>query len=120
MERDRGRGYGACMTNIAETLADAVKSFGVNAVYGQAQEIEGTTVVPVAIVGYGFGGGSDAGEDGGSGGGGGGYTLPIGAYVGDSLGVRFQPNPVALLAVGIPFVWVAGRALSLVIKALKK
>ncbi|MDQ1529903.1 MAG: hypothetical protein QOE37_8 [Microbacteriaceae bacterium] len=108
------------MTNIAVTLAETIKSFGVNAVYGQSQEIEGTTVVPVALVGYGFGGGQDAGEEGGSGGGGGGYTLPIGAYIGDSLGVRFQPNPVALLAVGIPFVWVSGKALALVIKALKK
>jgi uncharacterized spore protein YtfJ len=120
LERTCDPGYGASMTNIAETLAAAVKSFGVNAVYGQSQEIEGTTVVPVALMAYGFGGGSDGGEDSANGGGGGGYTLPIGAYVGDSLGVRFQPNPVAMLVVGIPFVWVAGKALALVIKALKK
>jgi uncharacterized spore protein YtfJ len=107
------------MTNIAVTLAETVRSFGVNAVYGQAQEIEGTTVVPVALVGYGFGGGSD--EDGASGGGGGGgYTFPIGAYIGDSLGVRFQANPIALLVAGVPFVWAAGKALRLVIRALKK
>ena len=59
--------------------------------------------MPVALVAYGFGaGGATDGDGTGSGGGGGGYTLPIGAYVGDSLGVRFQPNPVALLAVADP------------------
>ena len=52
--------------------------------------------------------------------GGGGYTMPIGAYIGDTLGVRFQANPVALLAVGIPFAYVTGKALTSVIKALKK
>ena len=111
------------MTNLAVQLADTVKSFGVSAVYGEAQEIEGTTLVPVALVAYGFGAGQGegpGGEGNGGGGGGGGYTLPIGAYVGDSLGVRFQPNPVALLAVGIPFTIVAGRALARIIKALKK
>ncbi len=110
------------MTNLAVQIAETVKSFGVKAVYGEPQDIEGTTFVPVALVGYGFGGGDGEDPDGnhGGGGGGGGYTLPIGAYVGDSLGVRFQPNPIALLAVGVPFVWVAGKALARVIKALKK
>src|SRR4051795_1375572 len=109
------------MSNLTVQLADTIKSFGVKAVYGDAVDIEGTTVVPVAVMAYGFGGGGGSGEDGqGEGGGGGGYTLPIGAYVGDSLGVRFQPNPIALLAVGIPFVVVVGRALARVIKALKK
>lgn len=106
------------MTSLPQQLAESIKSFGVHAVYGEPLDVEGTTVVPVALLAYGFGGGGD-GEDGG-GGGGGGYTLPIGAYVGDSLGVRFQPNSVALLAVGIPFVWAAGKALSRVIRALKK
>jgi len=110
------------MTNLAVQIAETVKSFGVKAVYGDPQDIEGTTFVPVALVGYGFGGGDGTDDEGnqGGGGGGGGYTLPIGAYVGDSLGVRFQPNPIALLAVGIPFVVVVGRALARVIKALKK
>jgi len=110
------------MTNLAVQLADTVKSFGVKAVYGETQDIEGTTFVPVALVAYGFGAGSGESADGetGGGGGGGGYTLPIGAYVGDSLGVRFQANPVALLAVGIPFVWIAGKALARIIRALKK
>lgn len=106
------------MDSIPVQIANVMKSVGVQAVYGEAQEIEGTTVVPVAVVGYGFGGGGD--EQNGSGGGGGGYVWPVGAYVGDSLGVRFQPNPVALLVVGIPFVWVTGKALARVVRALKK
>ena len=106
------------MTSLPQQLAESIKSFGVNAVYGEPIDVEGTTVVPVALLAYGFGGGGDG--EGGGGGGGGGYTLPIGAYIGDSLGVRFQPNSVALLAVGIPFVWAAGKALTRVIRALKK
>lgn len=111
------------MTNLALQLADAVKSFGVQAVYGDSREIEGTTVVPVALMAYGFGAGSGSGtgdEGDGEGAGGGGYTLPIGAYFGDALGVRFTANPVALLVVGIPFVYVTGKALTAIIKALKK
>jgi uncharacterized spore protein YtfJ len=111
------------MTNLAVQLADTVKSFGVKAVYGEPQDIEGTTFVPVALVAYGFGAGEGEGPDGegnGGGGGGGGYTLPIGAYVGDSLGVRFQPNIIAVLTVGIPFVYAVGTALSRIIRALKK
>ena len=67
--------------------------------------------------GYGFGGGGDAEENGG--GGGGAWAIPVGAYVGDSLGVRFQPNPIALIAVSVPLVWVSGKALARVLKALK-
>ena len=33
---------------------------------------------------------------------------------------RFEPNVIALLAVSVPFVWVAGRALARIIRALKK
>ena len=105
------------MASIPIRIADTLKSFGVQSVFGEAREIEGTTVVPVAVIGYGFGGGGD--EENGAGGGGG-YVWPIGAYVGDTLGVRFQANPVALLAVGIPFVWATGKALSRIIRALKK
>lgn len=115
------------MANLAVQIAETVKSFGVNAVYGTPLEVDGTTVVPVAVVAFGFGGGEGKGTGPGSegsgeggGGGGGGYTVPIGAYVGDALGVRFQPNVIALLAVGVPFVWVAGKSLSRVIRALKK
>jgi hypothetical protein len=45
--------------------------------------------------------------------------VPIGAYIKDKTGVRFEPNPIALLAVAIPFVWVATRGIALVFKALR-
>lgn len=106
------------MSSLPVRLADTLKQFGAQVAYGEEREIEGTTFVPVALVAFGFGGGGDQDDNGG--GGGGGYVIPVGAYVGDSLGVRFQPNPVALVAVAIPLVVVSGKALARVVKALKK
>jgi uncharacterized spore protein YtfJ len=109
------------MTNIALKLAEATRSFGVKSAYGEPVEIDGVTIIPVAFVQYGFGGGGD--ENGGDaemgGGGGGGMSIPVGAYVKSAGGVRFDPNLVSLLAVGIPFMWVAGKALARIIRALK-
>jgi uncharacterized spore protein YtfJ len=111
------------MSNLVLKLADSVKNIGVSSAYGEPVELDGVTLVPVALVEFGFGGGSDgdsedAAEAGG--GGGGGFSIPIGAYVRDRNGLRFEPNVISLLAVGIPFIWVAGKALSRVIRALKK
>ena len=110
------------MGNLTQHIADSVSSVGVRAAYGEPVEIDGTTIVPVAIVGYGFGAGEgDAGNSGeGAGGGGGGYAAPVGAYVTRDGYTRFEPNTIALIAVGIPFVCVAGRALARVVRALKK
>lgn len=47
------------------------------AVYGEAIERDGVTVIPVARTMWGFGGGSGPGDDG-QGGGGGGMTIPVG------------------------------------------
>lgn len=109
------------MTNIALKLAENVRSAGVKAAYGTPVDVNGSTLVPVALVYYGFGGG-DAGEEGGGagGGGGGGLSLPIGAYVKSGGRLRFEPNVISLLAVGIPFLWVAGKALSRIARALKR
>jgi uncharacterized spore protein YtfJ len=73
------------MTNLVAQLADSAKDFGVQAAYGDPIEVNGSTVIPVAIVWYGFGGGSidEATGDSkvatmkgvGSGGGGGGYSV---------------------------------------------
>lgn len=111
------------MANLTNQLADTVTKVGVNTAYGDPIEIDGTTVMPVACAGYGFGAGEGGGPDGGaegSGGGGGGYAVPIGAYVTRDGVTKFEPNLIALLAVGIPFVCVAGRALARVIRALKR
>jgi uncharacterized spore protein YtfJ len=109
------------MTNLAEKLAEATRSVGVTSSYGDPVDVDGATIIPVAYVWYGFGAGEDTSdEEGGSGGGGGGASVPIGAYVKSGGTVRFDPNIISLLAVGIPFVWVAGRALARIIRALKR
>lgn len=106
------------MPNIALELGEKSASFGVKSAYGEQQDVDGIRIVPVAVSWSGFGGGSD--EAGNGGGGGGGYALPVGAYIRKGDDLRFEPNIVSLLAVATPFVWIAGRALSRVIRALKK
>ena len=108
------------MTNLALKLAENARSIGVKSVYGEPIELDGVTLVPVAIVKYGFGaGGDDEAADGG-GGVGVGVSMPIGAYISSGGTVRFEPNVISLLMVGIPFVWVAGKALARVTRALKR
>lgn len=106
------------MPNIALDLGAQAAQFGVTAAYGEQQDVDGVRIVPVALAWTGYGGGQD--EAGNGGGGGGGYSVPLGAYVRRGDDLRFEPNIVSFLAVAIPFVWVAGRALSRVIRALKK
>ena len=109
------------MTNLALKLAENARSIGVKSVYGEPIELDGVTLVPVAIVKYGFaaGGGDDEAADAG-GGVGVGVSMPIGAYISSGGTVRFEPNVISLLMVGIPFVWVAGKALARVTRALKR
>lgn len=106
------------MPNIALELGKQTADFGVRSAYGAQEDVDGTKMIPVALTWSGFGGGSD--EAGNGGGAGGGYAIPIGAYISRGGNLRFEPNPVALLAVAIPFVFVTGRALSRVIRFLKK
>ena len=115
------------MTTLIERLADSVPSWGAKLAYGDKVSVNGQEILPVALVVFGFGGGEGSGEGPdsddvvsrgeGSGGGGGGYALPIRAYVGGPNGLRFQPNPVALLVVAVPLVSAAGWALSRIIGA---
>ncbi|MET0955533.1 MAG: hypothetical protein ABWY68_06240 [Cryobacterium sp.] len=109
------------MTNLALKLAENARSIGVTSAYGDPVQIEGVTIIPVALVQYGFGGGGEGGdEEGAAGGGGGGMAIPIGAYVKSGGAARFEPNVISLLAVSIPFVWVAGKAVARIIRALKR
>ena len=108
------------MANLAVELGKLAASSGVKSVYGEQQDVDGVRIVPVAVTWNGFGAGSDGSEEGGSGGGGGGFSAPVGAYVRSSEGIRFEPNLISLLAVGIPFVCVTGRALARIIRALKR
>lgn len=105
------------MPNIALELGKQAASFGVKSAYGEPQEVDGVTITPVALAMTGFGaGGADEGE----GGAGGGVAIPLGVYVRREEGLRFEPNLVTLLAVAVPFVCVTGRALTRIIRALKK
>ena len=110
------------MANLTQHIADTVSAGGVHAAYGDPVDLDGTLVVPVAVASFGFGaaeGSSDTNGEG-TGGGGGGIALPIGAYMTRDGYTRFEPNTVALLLVGIPFVCVAGRAIARIIRVLKK
>ena len=111
------------MKNIAKELAESMPNIGAKLAYGEPIEVAGTTIVPVAMGSYGFGAGEGVGEgeeNEGSGGGGGGMAIPVGAYITKNGSTRFEPNPVALIAVSIPFVCVAGWAVARVVKAWKR
>ena len=113
-----GTGYGGVMPNLALELGKQTASIGVTSVYGEQQDVDGVRLIPVALTWSGFGAGEETG--GGSGGGGGGVAIPLGAYIRKGDDLRFEPNLISLLTVGIPFVWVAGRVLSRLIRALKR
>ena len=104
------------MPTVAEELAESVPSRGVKIAYGEAVVMGDTTIVPIALVTYGFGGG---GEGQLSGGGGGGATMPLGVYVTRGATTSFRPNPIALLGVSIPLVCAAGWAIARIVKAMR-
>ncbi|HEV7955541.1 MAG: hypothetical protein JWL94_1288 [Microbacteriaceae bacterium] len=119
------------MSNLVERIAESMSSLGVRRAYGEPVTIGGAELIPVALVYFGFGGGkgesegSEGGDDkqpagSGEGGGGGGASIPIGAYVTGFDGPTFKPNPIALLIVSIPVLWVGGHSFARVIRALKK
>lgn len=110
------------MADLVLELAETVAGVGVKTSYGDPVDLDGTKVVPVALGYYGFGAGSgsDGSGDQAGGGGGGGLSIPLGAYVGRAGGdVRFEPNLIGLILVATPLVWVTGKALRWVIRALK-
>ena len=111
---------------LHDLAAKVPASIGTQVAYGEQVDLDGTKIIPVAYAAFGFGagegtdkGGSQGGTEG-SGGGGGGVSIPVGAYISRHGNVRFEPNLIALLVVGVPFVWVAGRALARVVRALKR
>lgn len=106
------------MPDIAVELGKNAASIGVQSAYGEQQDVDGIRIIPVAASCHGFGGGED--DKGVQAGGGGGYAFPFGAYIRRGGDLRFEPNTIALLLAAIPFVWVTGRALSRIIRALKR
>ena len=118
------------MTNLVEKMTASVPSWGAKMAFGESIVVGGQEVVPAALVIFGFGGGGGSGkwpergtvpegQGEGSGGGGGGYVLPIGAYVGGPDGLKFRPNPVAMIIVSVPLLSAAGWAVARIITAAK-
>lgn len=96
--------------SVVGNLVESFRSMAVQRAYGEPVQVGGETLLPVALVQAGFGAGGDA--DGEGGGGGGGLVLPLGVYAGREGGPAvFRPNPVALLAVATPIVWIVARVL---------
>jgi uncharacterized spore protein YtfJ len=90
---------------IQELLHSLVNQAGAKTVYGEPISAEGRTVVPVARVRCGFGGGSGKreGQQQGGGGGGGFIAKPVGFIEISGAGSRFVPIvdvPAIALAVG--------------------
>ena len=118
------------MVSPLESLTASAPSWGAKMAFGESVTVGGQEVVPAALVIFGFGGGTGSGkwpgggkgpegEGEGSGGGGGGYVLPIGAYVGGPDGLKFRPNLVAMVIVGVPLVSAVGWGLARIIAAAK-
>lgn len=102
------------MADAMQSLTDTFKNVGVARAYGEPVRLGGKEIVPVALVSFGFGGGTEGGEPegGGAGGGGGGFVFPLGVYTHDDGGrLVFRPNPLSLTACLVPLVCAVGFAL---------
>ena len=125
------------MAGITDRTAGGVPSWGAKLSYGERQSVDGVELLPVAFVAFGFGAGEggtglNAPSEGtgvsgaevagahGEGGGGGGASIPLGAYIGGPDGLRFRPNPVVLLALGISVIGALGVSISAIIAATKR
>lgn len=107
------------MADTFASLVDTFKNVGVTRAYGTPVNVGGQEVIPVALVSFGFGGGSEPG-DGASGGGGGGMVIPVGVYTTVNGQTVFQPNTLALFACLVPLVAVTGTAVRRAIAAARK
>lgn len=102
------------MADAMKSLAETFKNVGVSRAYGEPIRLDGKELVPVALVSFGFGGGTEGGDPdaAGSGGGGGGFVFPLGVYTHDDGGrLTFRPNPLSLTACLVPLVCAVGLAL---------
>lgn len=97
--------------SLTHALAESVSRRGLSLAYGPTQTVQGADFVPVALVTYGFGA-SDESSQWGVGGGGGGVVIPLGAYVKGRDGLRFRANTILVLALLVPVLTVAVRALT--------
>jgi uncharacterized spore protein YtfJ len=118
------------MSETFSSLVDTFRNVGVSRAYGTPVLIGGEELVPVALVSFGFGGGSNAepggnygasgADSGAAGGGGGGLVLPVGVYCRNGRGnVVFRPNTIAVLAALVPVVCAVGFSLRGVLRTLR-
>src|SRR5699024_4877443 len=112
------------MVNITGQLAEIFSNIGVKSPYGSPVDIDGVRIIPVEVACFGFGAGegirSHEEKTEGSGGGGGGMAGPVCACVTRAVTTHFEPNTSAVMAVGVPLAWTTGRALTRIVKALKR
>jgi uncharacterized spore protein YtfJ len=110
----------AFLERIAERLGGSASA---RAVYADPVERDGVTVIPVAKVRWGFGGGSGrSGTEGGTGGGGGVQASPMG-YIELHNGVaEFRPikDPVSEMLATVPLVIAGGIVAGIVLGGLRK
>jgi hypothetical protein len=124
-------------SNPVEAMTASVPSWGAKLAFGETATAGGHEVIPAALVVFGFGGGGGSGtwpertedlvngvgqstgQGEGSGGGGGGYVLPLGAYVAGPDGLKFRPNPVAVLIATAPLLTALGWAIVRIVTAAK-
>jgi hypothetical protein len=112
------------MSESFSSLVDTFRNVGVSRAFGPTTTIAGEEIVPVAMVSFGFGGGSSP-EDGqpgvgGSGGGGGGFVLPLGVYAkGPAGNLGFRPNTVVVLAALTPLVCAVGLSIRGILRTVR-
>lgn len=107
------------MADTFASLVETFKNIGVSRAYGSPVQLGGEELIPVALVSFGLGGGSEAGQDGASGGGGGGMVVPLGVYRNVGGQVAFRPNTVVTLVCLVPLISAAGAAVRKAIRAAK-
>ncbi|KRE89904.1 hypothetical protein [Arthrobacter sp. Soil764] len=107
------------MADTLASLADSFKNMGVARAYGPPLNLGGEEIVPVALVSFGFGGGTES-EQGASGGGGGGFVVPLGVYRTVNGHATFRPNTIATLVCLVPLVSVAGAAIRKALRVARK
>ncbi|ADX72139.1 hypothetical protein Asphe3_09480 [Pseudarthrobacter phenanthrenivorans Sphe3] len=107
------------MADTFASLVETFKNIGVSRAYGSPVQLGGEELIPVALVSFGLGGGSEAGQDGASGGGGGGMVVPLGVYRKVGGQVAFRPNTVVTLVCLVPLISAAGAAVRKAIRAAK-
>ena len=105
------------MSRLEETFKSIAERAGAKLVYGEPVSVGGKTILPIAKIRYGFGGGSGRkaeGDQEGGGGGGGLIANPVGIVEVTEAQTRFIPIQshwalVAAVALGACFGYLAAR-----------